>query len=157
LSDVLNAMSPAKERTRKRSELIPKLQHIQEEKGFLPKESLEELSVELGIPLSSIYGVATFYTQFRFTPLGKYVIKVCHGTARHVNGADKISEAVTEVLGVNEGETTPDGLATIERVACLGCCSLSPVIMVNDRVYGKLTSDKVRDVLTKLKRGELDD
>ncbi len=141
----------------KRSELIPRLQHIQEQKGYLPKESLEALSAELGIPLSSIYGVATFYTQFRFTPLGKYVVKVCHGTACHVNGANKISETVTEVLGINEGETTSDGLATIERVACLGCCSLSPVIMVNDRVYGKLTPDKVRDVLTKLKRGELDD
>lgn len=157
MSDVLAAVSPTKHRKMKRSELIPKLQHIQEENGYLSKESLEALSTELGIPLSSIYGVATFYTQFRFTPLGKYVIKVCHGTACHVNGANEISETVTEVLGIKEGETTPDGLATIERVACLGCCSLSPVIMVNGRVYGKLTSDIVRDVLTKLKRGELDD
>lgn len=140
-----------------RSKLIPRLQRIQEENGYLPEAEIVSLREELGIPLSSIYGVATFYTQFRFQPLGKYVLKICHGTACHVNGAVKMSEIITEVLGIGEGQTTPDGLVTLERVACLGCCSLSPVIMINDRVFGKLEPAKLRDILDKLKRGEIDD
>ncbi|MDG6225746.1 MAG: NADH-quinone oxidoreductase subunit NuoE [Candidatus Thermoplasmatota archaeon] len=140
-----------------RSKLIPRLQKIQEKNGYLPEAEIVSLAEELGIPLSSIYGVATFYTQFRFQPLGKYVLKICHGTACHVNGAVKMSEVITEVLGIDEGQTTPDGLVTVERVACLGCCSLSPVIMINDRVFGKLDTAKLRDILDKLKRGEIDD
>lgn len=139
------------------SRLIPLLQAMQAECGYLPAERLERLSEELLIPLSRVYGVATFYTQFRFEPLGRHVVKVCHGTACHVNGAVQVAEAMTEVLGTAEGETTKDGEVTVDRVACLGCCSLSPVIMVDDRVFGKLDKGKVKEVLGRLKRGELDD
>ncbi|AJC71288.1 MAG: NADH-quinone oxidoreductase subunit NuoE [Thermococcus sp.] len=138
------------------SSLIPLLQRTQERFGYLPREVLEEIAKYVGVPLSRVYGVATFYAQFRFEPLGKYVIKVCHGTACHVNGAVNISQALTEELGIEEGQTTEDGLVTLERVACLGCCSLAPVIMINDKVFGKLTPDKVRKLIRKLKEGKLD-
>ena len=138
------------------SSLIPLLQKTQEKFGYLPKDALEEIANYLGIPLSRVYGVATFYAQFRFEPLGKYVIKICHGTACHVNGAVNISQAITEELGVEEGQTTKDGLVTLERVACLGCCSLSPTIMINEKVFGKLTPDKVRKLIRQLKEGKLD-
>ncbi|MGB9824703.1 MAG: NADH-quinone oxidoreductase subunit NuoE [Candidatus Hydrothermia bacterium] len=139
------------------SSLIPLLQKTQETFGYLPKEALEEISKYLGVPISRVLGVATFYAQFRFEPLGKYVIKICHGTACHVNGAENIAQALREETGIDEGQTTPDGLITIERVACLGCCSLAPVIMINDKVYGKLTGEAVRKLIRKLKKGELDD
>ncbi len=138
------------------SSLIPLLQKTQENFGYLPKEALQEISKYLGVPLSRVYGVATFYAQFRFEPLGKYVIKICHGTACHVNGAVNISEAIKEEFGIEEGQTTKDGLVTLERVACLGCCSLAPVIMINGKVYGKLTPEKVRKLMKKLKKGELE-
>ena len=137
------------------SSLIPLLQRTQNEFGYLPREALVEISKYLGVPLSRVYGVATFYAQFRFTPLGKYVIKVCHGTACHVNGAMNISQAIMEETGICEGETTEDGLITVERVACLGCCSLAPVIMINDKVFGKLTPDKVRKIIRQLKEGKI--
>ncbi|AIF68742.1 NADH dehydrogenase subunit E [Palaeococcus pacificus DY20341] len=139
------------------SSLIPLLQKTQEKFGYLPREALQKISAHLGVPLSRVYGVATFYAQFRFEPLGKYVIKICHGTACHVNGAVNISQAIKEEFGIEEGQTTEDGLVTLERVACLGCCSLAPVIMINEKVYGKLTPDKVRKLMKKLKKGELDD
>lgn len=135
--------------------LIPLLQATQGKFGYLPDESITEISNYLEIPLTRVYGVATFYAQFRFTPLGKYVIKVCHGTACHINGAVNISQVIKDELGVEDGETTEDGLATLERVACLGCCSLAPVIMINDKVYGKLTTDSVRKIIKKLKRCEM--
>ena len=138
------------------SSLIPLLQKTQENFGYLPKEALQEISKYLGVPLSRVYGVATFYAQFRFEPLGKYVIKICHGTACHVNGAVNISEAIKEEFGIEEGQTTKDGLVTLERVACLGCCSLAPVIMINGKVYGKLTPEKVRKLMKKLRKGELE-
>lgn len=139
------------------SSLIPLLQKTQEIFGYLPREALEEISRYLKVPLSRVYGVATFYAQFRFEPLGKYVIKICHGTACHVNGAVNISQAIKEEVGIEEGKTTEDGLITLERVACLGCCSLAPVIMINDRVYGKLTPEKGRKIIKNLKAGEHDD
>ena len=135
--------------------LIPLLQRTQEIFGYLPKEAMEKIAHYLNIPLSRVYGVATFYAQFRFEPLGKYVIKVCHGTACHVNGAVNIAETIREEVGIEEGETTKDGLITLERVACLGCCSLAPVIMINGKVFGKLTPDKVRKIIKQLKEGKL--
>jgi NADH-quinone oxidoreductase subunit E len=135
--------------------LIPLLQATQEKYGYLPANKLVDISEYLNVPLSRIYGVATFYAQFRFTPLGKFVVKVCHGTACHVDGAVNISEVIKDELKIEDGETTEDGLATLERVACLGCCSLAPVIMINDKVYGKLTKDSVRKIIKKLKTGEL--
>ena len=136
------------------SSLVPRLQEVQAKHGYLPEEEMNSLAAELGVPPSRVYGVATFYAQFRFTPLGKYVVKICHGTACHVNGAENIAQAIREEIGVDEGETTEDGLVTLERVACLGCCSLAPVIMVNDTVYGKLGTDDVRKIMAKIKKGE---
>ena len=138
------------------SSLIPLLQKTQENFGYLPREALEEISRYLKVPLTRVYGVATFYAQFRFEPLGKYVVRICHGTACHVNGAVNISQAIREEVGIEEGQTTEDGLITLERVACLGCCSLAPVIMINDKVFGKLTPEKVRKLMKKLKEGKLD-
>jgi NADH-quinone oxidoreductase subunit E len=136
------------------SSIIPLLQKIQDEYGYLPREQLQAMAEYLNVPLSKIYGVATFYAQFNFTPLGKYVIKICHGTACHVNGAVNISQAVKEELGIDENETSEDGLFTLQPVACLGCCSLAPVIMINEKVYGNLTTDSVRKIIRKLKEGE---
>lgn len=135
--------------------LIPLLQRTQEVFGYLPREAMVAIAEYLNIPLSRVYGVATFYAQFRFEPLGKYVVKICHGTACHVNGATDISSAICGEVGVSEGETSKDGLITVERVACLGCCSLAPVIMINEKVFGKLTVDKARKLMEDLKGGKL--
>ena len=96
-------------------------------------------------------GVATFYTQFRLKPVGKYLIMLCKGTACHVNGADRIETALSEELGISDGETTDDGLISIKNVACLGCCSLSPVMMINDETYGSLTPEKAVGIIRELK------
>ena len=136
--------------------LIPLLQQIQDRFGYLPKEALEELALYLGIPLSRIYGVATFYAQFNFSPLGKYVVKVCRGTACHVNGAVNIAQELEDELGIKENETSSDGLVTLQPVACLGCCSLAPVIMVNEKVFGNLTPAAVRRIAKKIKKGEIE-
>jgi NADH-quinone oxidoreductase subunit E len=104
--------------------------------------------------ISKVYGVATFYTQFRFEPVGKYLIMLCQGTACHVNGSKMVEEAIKEYLNINEGETTDDGLFTLNNVACLGCCSLSPVMMINDATYGQLTGEKVRHILGEIRENE---
>ncbi len=144
-----------KELDRNESSLISALQETQKVFGYLPEEALEEIAQYLSVPVSSVYGVATFYSQFRFAPLGKYVIKICHGTACHVMGSGNIAQALEEDLGIKEGETTGDGLITLERVACLGCCSLAPTIMIGDRVYGRMTHDKMRKIIRDIKRGKL--
>ena len=131
--------------------LITILQKAQEIYGFLPREVIEYISRALKLKPAKVYGVATFYTQFRFQPVGKYLIMLCKGTACHVNGAKTIEDAVCDELGINDGETTPDELFTLNCVACLGCCSLSPVMMINGETYGLLTGDKVRGVLASLR------
>lgn len=123
----------------KKGSLIPLLQGAQEIFGYIPREAFEKISKVSGIQLSDMYGVATFYSQFRLNPVGKNIIKVCHGTACHVQNADEISDAIKEALNVKDGETTEDRLFTLESVACLGCCSLAPVMMIGDEAYGKLT------------------
>ncbi len=123
------------------------LQGIQAEYGYLPMEALRHVVSHTGISMRQIYGVATFYDQFRFTPVGKHMIRVCHGTACHVNNANAISSAVESALKITNGETTRDGLFTLESVACLGCCSLAPVMMIDDTVYGRLTPAEARKVL----------
>ena len=126
---------------------IPLLQEIQRRHGYLPEEILEAVAQVTGIPVSDLYGVATFYSQFRFTPSGKHLIKVCKGTACHVAGAEILFSAVSDELGIGEGGTTEDKLFSLESVACLGCCSLAPVVMISDKVYGKLTGAKIRKIL----------
>lgn len=132
--------------------LISVLQDLQGAYGYLPEAALLHISEKSGIPAASLSGVASFYAQFRLTPPGKYQVLVCMGTACHVNGSGTVAEAVEEALGVPEGQTTPDGLFSWEKVACLGCCSLSPVMMVNGRAYGKLTGDSVTGIFSALRR-----
>ncbi len=127
--------------------LIPLLQRAQETDGYITRERIAEIHSQCGIPLAQIYGVATFYAQFRLHPVGKNLIRVCHGTACHVSGANDITKAIEDTLGVCNGETTPDRMFTIETVSCLGCCSLAPVIMVNHTTHGNLTEKAVKKVL----------
>ncbi len=136
--------------------LIPILQEIQESFGYLPEEALVFVSEEVGIPLGKIYGVVTFYSQFYLSPRGKNIIRVCHGTACHIGGAERISEAVSEELGVGEGATTEDGEFTVERVACLGCCSLAPCVMVNDETHARLSPRKVKRIVKKYRKTRVD-
>jgi len=134
--------------------LIPILQQAQENYGYLPEKVLEEIAVELRLPRSVVFGVATFYKQFRLKPSGRYIITVCDGTACHVNGSTDILQAVTEKLGIGDGETTADRLFTIQSVACLGCCSLSPAMMINGETYGNLTKEKVLSILAAIRENE---
>ena len=137
--------------------LITILQNVQDIYGYLPLSVLEHISNETGIYSSQIYGVATFYTQFRLNPIGKNLIFLCKGTACHVNGADKIEEAIIEELNIHDGETTLDNLFTLNNVACLGCCSLSPVMMINGETYGSLTPQKTKKILKEIKAKSLEE
>ena len=132
--------------------LITILQKAQGIYGYLPADVLSYIAIETGIPPARIFGVATFYTQFRFQPVGRYFIMLCKGTACHVNGSEIIQKTIFEELGLKDGETTEDGLFTLKTVACLGCCSLSPVMMINEETYGSLTAQKVRDIIKQLKK-----
>jgi NADH-quinone oxidoreductase subunit E len=123
----------------KKGNMIPLLQGTQVAYGYIPKVAFEKLAAETGLEMSDMYGVATFYAQFRLNPVGKHIIKVCHGTACHVQNSSKITESLEEALKVVDGETTEDRLFTLESVACLGCCSLAPVMMIGDNTYAKLT------------------
>ena len=134
--------------------LIPVLQQAQELYGYLPVDLLAYIAHRTGIKPAKVFGVATFYTQFRMNPVGKHLILLCQGTACHVNGSAAIEQAIREELGVDEGETTPDGLFTYNNVACLGCCSLAPVIMIGGEFYGNLTPDKTKEVLRTVQEKE---
>lgn len=139
------------------TELIPLLQRLQEAYGYLPEDIIEKVSERSGIFASKIIGVVTFYSQFRTQPAGESVIKICFGTACHVNGAEKIAEALSGELGIPVGSTTQDNKFTLETVACLGCCSLAPVMMINDEVYGRLTPESARKTIRELReRGGTD-
>jgi len=127
--------------------VIPLLQKTQDIFGYLPQDAMREISRVTGKTVSEIFGVATFYAQFRFTPMGRHVMKVCHGTACHVQSAETLDTIVEQRLGVAPGNTTPDGEYTVERVACLGCCSLAPVVMIDGEVYGRLTGDKLGKII----------
>ncbi|HRY34045.1 MAG TPA: NADH-quinone oxidoreductase subunit NuoE [Bacteroidales bacterium] len=135
----------------KKGNLIPLLQGTQELFGFIPAAAFEKISERTGIRLSDMYGVATFYAQFRLKPVGKHIIKVCHGTACHVQNANAITDSLKEALGVADGETTPDGLFTLESVACLGCCSLAPVMMIGSETYGKLTGGQAVKIVKNIR------
>ena len=131
--------------------LMPVLQQAQEIYGYLPTDVLYAIAEKTGNSPAKVLGVATFYTQFRLKPVGKNLILLCKGTACHVNGADSIEKALVEELGVGDGETTDDGLFSIKTVACLGCCSLSPVMMINEDTYGSLTPAKAKDIVRKIR------
>lgn len=136
-----------------KGQLIPLLQLAQETYGYIPETAIMSISKTLAQSPADIYGVITFYSQFRLKPLGKYVIKVCDGTACHVNDSLGVIRVIEEELKIAANETTADGLFTLQKVACLGCCSLAPVMMINNETYGKLTNKKVQQVLTEYRRG----
>jgi len=138
----------------KKGSMIPLLQGAQELFGYLPRKAFEKIAAETGLELSDMYGVATFYAQFRLNPVGKHIVKVCHGTACHVQNAKAITEAIEDSLGVKDGETTEDNLFTLESVACLGCCSLAPVMMIGDETYGNLDGKAASKVIRDIKLNE---
>lgn len=129
--------------------LIPVLQKAQEIYGYLPAEVLKCIGRGLRIPLAKIYGVVTFYAQFRLNPMGRNVLRVCLGTACHVRGGAKVLETIETELGVTDGGTTADQRFTLEIVACIGACGLAPTMMINDDVHGRLTAELVPEILSK--------
>ena len=141
-----------KEEDGKRSVLIHFLQMIEAEEGYLSGDSLAKLSKRLGLPLSEIYSVASFYKQFNFKPRGRKVVKVCMGTACYVRGSENVLSSLKDEFGIQEGETTGDLLMTLETVGCVGCCGLAPVAAVNDTVVGELVSKKVGKLIKSLKK-----
>jgi len=130
-----------------RDSLIPILQAVQAATGYISPEAVLGIADYLDISQSAIYGVTTFYTQFRFARPGDHMVKVCLGTACHVRGGSQIMDEVSRHLGVRAGETTPDYKFSLERVACFGSCALSPVVVVDDKVYGRMTPKKVKKLL----------
>lgn len=131
----------------KRDALIPILQDVQDEQGYLSREAVQTIGRHLSLPSSKIYGVATFYNQFRFTALGKYHIQICRGTACHVKGSLKVLEAFQRELKIKPGETTRDGLFSLEVVACIGACGLAPVISVGGEVHAAVKPEQVKKIL----------
>ncbi len=134
--------------------LIAVLQDVQSCNGYISRECVEYITEKTGIPSSRIMGVASFYAGFRLKPVGKYRIMVCMGTACHVNGAERIGDSVKRVLGIDAGDVTEDGLFSWEEVACLGCCSISPAMMINDTAYGNLTPDTVGEIIDSIRESE---
>ena len=129
-----------------RGEIIPILQRVQDEFGYLPESEMIRVARFTGVSETRLYGVASFYAQFRFTPVGDTVIQVCRGTACHVSGAQQVLDELSRQLGIGEGETTDDEKYTLETVACIGCCALAPCMTVNDDVRGRLTRNDVTEV-----------
>jgi len=139
------------------SSLISVLQDLQEELYYLPRESLDGVSRELGVPRSQVYHVATFFTAFSLERRGKHTISICRGTACHVKGADKIASILHAELKVSEGETTDDGMFTVQSVRCLGCCSLAPAIMIDRDVYGGVTPASLKRIVKRYRDEESQD
>jgi NADH:ubiquinone oxidoreductase subunit E len=141
------------ERQKKRGLLIHAFQQIQKEYNYLPEDALRAISKKLNVPLSEVYGAATFYKHFYFKPRGRNVVCVCTGTACHVRGAGKILESISEHFGISEGETTGDMSLTLETVGCVGCCGLAPVVTVNEEVMGDVTKKKLKGMFEDIGRG----
>jgi NADH-quinone oxidoreductase subunit E len=133
--------------TDERHELIPILQDTQEKFRYLPAAALKEIAQFLQISEAAVYGVATFYAQFKLTPLGKKVIRVCRGTACHVRGSGKVLAEIEKLLGIKAGETTADMEYTLETIACIGACALAPTMTIDGETYGKMTAKKAAEVL----------
>ncbi len=134
--------------------LIPMLQAAQSLYGFIPRQAFLKIHGQTGIPLADLYGVATFYAQFRLTPSGKHIIKMCHGTACHVQSVTAITDELLDLLEIKDGQTTHDGLFTLETVACLGCCSLAPVMMIGEETYGKLSPNDALKIIKEIRRNQ---
>lgn len=151
----LSLLAPVLEKyASQKGSLITILQQAQEIYGYLPMDVIYCIAEQTGSTPARVLGTATFYTQFRFQPVGKYLIMLCDGTACHVNGSTRIAAAIQEYLGVENGGTTEDGLFSFSIVACLGCCSLSPVMMINEDTYGSLTPAKALEILKEIQAEE---
>jgi len=148
LNDVLEKYASVK------GSLISILQKTQEIYGYIPIDAVYHIAERTGSTPAKVLGVATFYSQFRFQAMGKHLIMVCKGTACYVNGAERIIDAISEELGIGNNETTADGLFSLSIVACLGCCSLAPVMMIDEDTYGSLTPDKVKKILRDIREKE---
>ncbi len=134
-----------------RDVLIPMLQAVQDEHGYLSGEDIEQIGAHLKLPASKIYGLATFYNQFRFSPKGKYHIQVCNGSACHLDHSVSILKEIHKHLGIGDGEITRDGMFSLEVLACIGACGQSPVIAINDVYYPKVKARMVREILERAK------
>lgn len=135
-----------------RGALIPVLQATQDAYGFLPREALARIAEKLQMPFSEVFGVATFYTQFHLEPRGERIVRVCHGTACHVRGANEVTRVLEDALGIRVGETAPDLSFTMESVACVGCCGLAPVVLVDDQTFGGLDAQSARQLASRFQR-----
>ncbi len=151
MSDELNSQWDFSAYEKKRENLVPALQDVQERDGFISEEAVSKLAEYFDLSRSDIYSVASFYAQFKFKKPGRHVIKVCKGTACHVRGSGSLLAALEERLGIKEGETTADGNISLERVACLGACALAPAVVVDEKVYGRVTLAQLQKILEGLK------
>ncbi len=147
----MSVMTPSAVTT-KQSSLIAMLHAVQEEKGYLPALEIARIAGETGLSAAQVMGVATFYNHFRLRPPGQHKIKVCDGTACHVKGARRLLDRIQSELGVNPGETTEDNVFSLEVVACLGACSMAPAVVVDDEVYGRVTTKDLKRILSKYRR-----
>jgi NADH:ubiquinone oxidoreductase subunit E len=136
-----------KEFNKDKESLIMMLQAIQRHYNYVPRPALAYLSTKIGVPYSKIYGVATFYSTFSLEPRGRNIVSICLGTACHVRGADRVHERIENALGISDGQTTEDQRYTLESVRCIGCCSLGPVVKINEDMHGRLAPDKVSQIL----------
>jgi NADH:ubiquinone oxidoreductase subunit E len=143
IDEILSNYSIAK------SNIIPILQAVQAEYGYLSEESISAIAKYLRLSESVVYGVSTFYAQFKFVPVGEKLIRVCRGTACHVRGVSRVLDETSKLLGIGPGETTDDLKYSLESIACFGSCALAPVMVVNEDVHGKVTPDKVKKILGK--------
>ncbi len=130
-------------------ELIPILQRVQQVLGYLPEAAMKGIAKFLKLPESTVFGVSTFYAQFKLHPTGRNIVKVCRGTACHVRGSAKILDEIEKQLGIRAGETTPDLEYSLETIACFGSCALAPVVVTNDKVHGRVTAPKAKEMLSK--------
>ena len=146
-----NILSLVKKHEQSRDSLIPILQDVQRKMGYISADAVNHISAYLDISKNDVYGVATFYTRFRFTRPGDHMVKICLGTSCHVRGGQRIMNEVSKKLGIKSGGTTPNYKFSLERVACFGCCALSPVVVVDEKVYGRMNSQKARKLITELK------
>jgi len=151
VNEVLGRYSPEP------SSLISVLEDLQEEMHYLPREALDQVSAALGVPRSQSYHVATFYSSFSLEPRGRHMISICRGTACHVKGADKIADMLRGELRISEGETTEDGMFSVQSVRCLGCCSLAPAIMIDREVFGQVTPTALRKIVKRYRDEKSDD
>jgi NADH-quinone oxidoreductase subunit E len=153
IPDLETRLAPIVEKYRgKEGVAIPLLADVQKEVGYVAEEAVNYVGSQLAIPTAELFGVATFYAMFRFQPQGKHVVRLCRGTACHVQGSGRVAEQIERTLGIKDGETTEDLMFTLQYVACLGCCSLAPVMLVGTEVYGRLTPEKAVAALEELRK-----